>query len=132
MRVIFSGVQEQSPNLYGALRPPPGRKGREDQGLATPPRTPPTPPAGSATSAMEKLVQAEIDKVWDSRARRKKRQVMEDFDDPGVVGYIRRCFHTCDGNDMSRMQKELVEVLEMMEAARKIDSIDWDTFPPPM
>ena len=46
-----SGVQEQSPNLYGALRPSPGRKARDEQGLATPPRAPPTPPAGSATSA---------------------------------------------------------------------------------
>lgn len=129
-----SGVEEQAPNLYGALRPTPDRKGRAAQGLATPPRKPATPPAGggAATSAMEKLVQQEIDKVWDSRTKTKKRQVIEDFEMPGVLGYIRRCFQSCDGADMSRMQRELVEVLEMMEAAKKIESMDWDSFPPPM
>ena len=30
------------------------------------------------------------------------------------------------------MQRALVEMLEMMEAAKKIDTIVWDEFPPPM
>ena len=128
-----SSVAEQSPNLYDAMRPAPDRDARAAQGLATPPRKPATPPAGrgAGASAMEKLVQQEVDNVWDSRTKTKKPPSLE-FEDPGVVGYIRKCLRSCDGALLSRMQKELVELLEMMEAAKKIDSIDWAKFPPPM
>ena len=78
---------------------------------------------------MEKLVRQEIDKVWDRQTKRKKKTWVEEFEDPGVVGYIRRCVKSCDGSEMPRMQSKLVELLEMMEAAKKIDSHDWDSFP---
>lgn len=129
-----SGVEEQSPNLYAAMQPTPDSDTRTARGLATPPRKPATPPVGRGAGAsdMEKLVRQEIDKVWDSQTKRKKKTWVEEFEDPGVVGYIRRCVQTCDGSEMTRMQRELVELLEMMEAAKKIDSIEWDRFPPPM
>ena len=130
-----SGVEEQSPNLYAAMQPTPDRDTRTARGLATPPRKRATPPAGrigAEPSAMEKLVLQEIDKVWDSQRKMKKQSYVGDFEDPGVVGYIRRCVRSCDGSEMSRMQRELVEMLEMMEAAKKIDTIVWDEFPLPM
>eukprot|EP01048_Picozoa_sp_COSAG05_P011930 COSAG05_NODE_1160_length_5667_cov_4.582553_3_plen_157_part_00 len=48
----------------------------------------------------------------------------------GLTGYIRRCFLSCDGQrDLTKMHKQLVSTLEMMEAANKLDTLDWEGFP---
>ena len=49
-----------------------------------------------------------------------------------VLGYVRRCFQSCAEADMTQKSTALVELLDMMEAAKKIDSTEWETFTPPM
>ena len=41
-------------------------------------------------------------------------------------------FLSCAEADMTQMSTALVGLLDMMEAAKKIDSTEWETFPPPM
>ena len=86
----------------------------------------------SGGSAMQRLVQSQLDQLYDSKTGKKRRQVVGESEDPGVTGYVRRCFLSCAEADMTQMSTALVGLLDMMEAAKKIDSTEWETFPPPM
>lgn len=127
-------VREQTPNLYAALHPQSDAVSQVEHVLATSSNSPATSLAGRSdgTSAMQRLVQQEMDKVWNSQTREKINLYVDEFEDPGVAGYIRRCVRQCDSKDMSRMREKLVDLLEMMEAATKIDDTNWEEFPPPM
>ena len=48
-----------------------------------------------------------------------------------MTQYVRRCLHSAASNndDMGRVQNQLVGMLQMMQAANKLHSIDWSQFP---
>lgn len=84
-------------------------------------------PAANTTDGMTALVNAQLQFVQDQRAGKAK---LYDEEAPGVIGYVRKCFHSCGTlQDMANMQKELVSTLQMFEAARKIETLDWENFP---
>eukprot|EP01043_Picozoa_sp_COSAG02_P058553 COSAG02_NODE_7307_length_3073_cov_1.494620_2_plen_216_part_00 len=85
------------------------------------------PVSAAAAADFATLVQNEIDKLQDS-------QTVRDIPgwgmQAGVLSYIHRCLSSCnDASAIEHMREELVQMLEMMEAAGKIETIDWDNFP---
>jgi hypothetical protein len=51
-----------------------------------------------------------------------------------VLGYVRRCFASCDERDSAQcddMRERLLSLLQMIEAAGKVDTTAWDGFPIP-
>eukprot|EP01049_Picozoa_sp_SAG25_P003746 SAG25_NODE_221_length_11616_cov_56.164018_5_plen_112_part_00 len=90
---------------------------------------------GSPIGGMTRLVDTELARHRgrsDGRRRKSRGATPERAD--GVLGYVRRCFASCDERDSAQcddMRERLLSLLQMIEAAGKVDTTAWDGFPIP-